>query len=72
MTPAARRRAANGLLDALRRGHDVPAADVDDALAITGDLPQVSDDEAAPYNALRCRDSLGGIHHEETEACHRN
>lgn len=59
MTPAARRRAANGLLDALRRGHDVSAADVDDALAITGDLPQVSDDEAAPYNALRCRDSGG-------------
>ena len=61
----AHRRAANGLLDALRRGHDVPAADVDAALALTGDIPQVSDDEAAPDNALRCRDVPGGTHHEE-------
>lgn len=60
MTPTQRRRAANGLLDALRRGHDVPAADVDAALALTGDIPQVSDDEAGDYTTLQRRDA-GGI-----------
>ena len=60
MTPAQRRRAANGLLDALRRGNDVPAADVDAALTLTGDIPEVSDDEADDYHTLHRRDA-GGI-----------
>ena len=60
MTPAQRRRAANGLLDALRRGNDVPAADVDAALTLTGDIPEVSDDEADDYYTLHRRDA-GGI-----------
>lgn len=64
MTPAERRSAANGLLDALRRGHDVPAADIDAALALTGDIPQVSDDEASEYTTLHSRDA-GDIQHEE-------
>lgn len=60
MTPAQRRSAANGLLDALRRGHDVPAADVEAALTLTGDIPEVSDDEADDYNTLHRR-ADGGI-----------
>lgn len=65
VTPAERRRAANGLLDALRSGHDVPAADVADALVLTGDIPELSDAEAGDYTTLRRRDQ-GGIHTEDS------
>lgn len=57
MTPDERRGAANGLLNALRSGHDVPAADIDAALALTGDIPQVSADEAGDYTTLHRRDA---------------
>jgi hypothetical protein len=60
MTPAQRRRAAGRRAGRSRRGHDVPAADVDAALTLTGDIPEVSDDEADDYNTLHRR-AAGGI-----------